>query len=343
MQQTANKILAAFYGLAFGDALGSTVNTVTVNEIEDIYGKHYEAINFDFDEPKFLVGDDTQMALYTALSMGLCLSSARPIDEVAKNLCLWFLDPQNNRPSSQQNLRAIEKLNKGIHWTSATNTSINSSTVLVRNLPIAFWLCSPEAQKHKRWQITQEATVLTHASSECMTASCLLNEALSLLLAGYQPNELPKMLRNSAISMAAYWSENLGDTLWGLPGFLSPEEYLEKGFNKCLGKISYVDTLINDSDKEHYDPCELLGEGWDAEDALAIGLYCFMLNPDNPEACVKRAAFSNGPSDTLASITGALSGAYNGTEGWPALWLSKIEYHEEILELSRVAGRKAII
>ena len=119
------------------------------------------------------------------------------------------LDPQNNRPSSQQNLRAIEKLNKGIHWTSATNTSINSSTVLVRNLPIAFWLCSPEAQKHKRWQITQEATVLTHASSECMTASCLLNEALSLLLAGYQPNELPKMLRNSAISMAAYWSENL--------------------------------------------------------------------------------------------------------------------------------------
>jgi ADP-ribosylglycohydrolase len=264
------------------------------------------------------------------------------MDEISKHLCLWFLDPQNNRPASQQNLRAIEKLNNGMHWASATNTSINSSTVLVRNLPIAYWLCSPEVQKHKRWQLTQEATVLTHASSESIVASCLLNEAISLLLSGHQPNELTKMLRNAAIDMCSYWSENLGDSLWGLPGFTSPDEYLEIGFNKCLGKINYLTTLI-DTEKEHYDPCELLGEGWDAEDALAVGLYCFLLNPDNPEAAVKRAAFSNGPSDTLAAIAGALGGAYNGTEGWPATWLSKIEYHDEILELARVAGRKALI
>ncbi|MCH2204510.1 MAG: ADP-ribosylglycohydrolase family protein [Lentisphaerales bacterium] len=342
MEQTANKILAAFYGLAFGDALGSTVDTVTVNEIEDRYGKHYEALNFDFDAPLFTVGDDTQMALYTALSMRAAIKSPRPIDEIAKHLCIWFLDPQNNRPASQQNLRAIEKLNNGIHWMSATNTSINSSTVLVRNLPIAFWLCSPEVQKIQRWQLTQEAAVLTHASSESIVASCLLNEAVSLLLSGYRPSELPKMLKSAAIDMSSYWSENLGDKLWGLPGFLSADEYLEIGFNKCLGKIHYIESLL-ESDKEHYDPCELLGEGWDAEEALAVGLYCFLINPDNPEAVVKRAAFSNGPSDTLAAITGALGGAYNGTEAWPAIWLSKIEYHEEILELSRVAGRKALI
>ena len=142
--------------------------------------------------------------------------------------------------------------------------------------------------------------------------------------------------------MSSLWSENLGESLWRLPGFLSPDEYLEDGFNKCLNKLLHATAFIG-SDKEYYDPCELLGEGWDAEDAFAVGLYCFLLNTDYPEAAVQRAAFSNGPSDTLAAISGALAGAYNGTEGWPARWLSNIEYHDEILELSRIAGRKSLI
>lgn len=135
------------------------------------------------------------------------------------------------------------------------------------------------------------------------------------------------------------WSSNLGNSLWELPGFSSSAEYLEAGFNKCLGKFQHVLTLVND-DKADYDPCELIGEGWDAEDAFAVGLYCFLLNPDDPESVVQRSAFSNGPSDILAAVAGALAGAYNGTEGWPGDWLSKIEYKDEILELSRIAGRR---
>jgi ADP-ribosylglycohydrolase len=95
--------------------------------------------------------------------------------------------------------------------------------------------------------------------------------------------------------------------------------------------------------QENMDPCELLGEGWTAEEALTVGLYAFLLNPYEPAIVTKRAAFSNGPSDTLAAIGGLLAGALNGTEGWPADWLINIEYKDELLELSRIAARAAIV
>ncbi|MCM8529833.1 MAG: ADP-ribosylglycohydrolase family protein, partial [Lentisphaeraceae bacterium] len=299
MEQTANKILASFYGLAFGDALGSKVNCITVNEIQDHYGKYYNALNFDESDDLYHVGDDTQLALYTALSMKTASISMKPIEELSKFLCLWFLDPKNNRPTSQQNLRAIERLNKGIHWSSATNTSINSSSALIRNIPIAFWFHSlSKIQTEKRWRITQEATVLTHASAESIVSSCLLNELIALLLNDCPLKDLYKRLQDTCFEQTTLWSSNIGNSLWELPGFTSSAEYLEAGFDKCLGKFQGVLTLVND-DQTDYDPCELIGEGWDAEDALAVGLYCFLLNPDDPESVVQRSAFSNGPSDIL--------------------------------------------
>jgi ADP-ribosylglycohydrolase len=339
MEQTANKILASFYGLAFGDALGSKVNSITVNEIADNYCNNYLALNFDSDEKILFVGDDTQLALYTSLALQEACEAERPIDSFIKFLNLWFLEPKNNRPTCQQNLKAIERLSTGLHWSSATNTSLNSSSGLARNIPVAYWLGNINSQRQQRWQLTQESIVLTHAAPETIVASCLLNETIAYLLNGHKPKGIPAHLYTVSEKMSAYWSTNLGDSLWQLPGYSSPEEYLQKGFSKCLSKIQLATELI-DQNKEQYDPCELLGEGWDAEDALAIGLYCFLLNTDNPENSVQRAAFSNGPSDTLAAISGSLAGAYNGTEGWPGTWLSNIEYHDEILELSRRAGRK---
>jgi ADP-ribosylglycohydrolase len=75
------------------------------------------------------------------------------------------------------------------------------------------------------------------------------------------------------------------------------------------------------------------GEGWIAEEALATGLYCFLLLPDDPEAVVRRAAYSSGDSDSIAALAGAFAGAYHGADAWPGEWARDIEYRDRLLAL----------
>ncbi len=81
------------------------------------------------------------------------------------------------------------------------------------------------------------------------------------------------------------------------------------------------------------DPSLAVGEGWIAEKAFAAGLYCFPLLPDDPQAVVRRAAYSSGDSDSIAALAGAFAGAYCGIGGWPAEWVRDIEYRDCLLAL----------
>jgi ADP-ribosylglycohydrolase len=83
----------------------------------------------------------------------------------------------------------------------------------------------------------------------------------------------------------------------------------------------------------HSDPCLLTGAGWIAEEALATGLLCFLLFPDDPVAALRRAAVTSGDSDSIACLTGAFAGAHHGTDAWPTPWADRIEYGGDLQTL----------
>jgi len=74
---------------------------------------------------------------------------------------------------------------------------------------------------------------------------------------------------------------------------------------------------------------ELLGEGWIAEEALAIALYCALVAPNFEEAVVL-AVNHSGDSDSTGAIAGNICGALYGVEAIPARWIDAVELHEEI-------------
>lgn len=80
---------------------------------------------------------------------------------------------------------------------------------------------------------------------------------------------------------------------------------------------------------------ETLGEGWVAEEALAIAIYCALVAQDWVDGVVL-AANHSGDSDSTASLTGNLLGALWGRQALPADWLVELELREIIEEL---AGR----
>ncbi len=76
-----------------------------------------------------------------------------------------------------------------------------------------------------------------------------------------------------------------------------------------------------------------LGEGWIAEEALAIGLYCALGAPDF-ESGVVLAVNHDGDSDSTGLIAGHLLGAIHGVDAIPARWLAPLELRDVIEEVA---------
>ncbi|OLT52299.1 ADP-ribosylglycohydrolase [Gordonia sp. CNJ-863] len=76
-----------------------------------------------------------------------------------------------------------------------------------------------------------------------------------------------------------------------------------------------------------------LGEGWVAEEALAISIYCALVAGDFEQAIVL-AVNHDGDSDSTGAITGNLLGAREGAGVIPERWLEQLELRDVITEVA---------
>ena len=82
------------------------------------------------------------------------------------------------------------------------------------------------------------------------------------------------------------------------------------------------------------DAVERLGEGWVAEEAVAIAIYCALVARDF-EHGVLLAANISGDSDSTASITGQILGTIGGEKVLPTRWRDKLELHDVIEQVGK--------
>ncbi|PUX67692.1 ADP-ribosylglycohydrolase family protein, partial [Cronobacter sakazakii] len=76
-----------------------------------------------------------------------------------------------------------------------------------------------------------------------------------------------------------------------------------------------------------------LGEGWVAEEALAIALFC-ALRARSFEEGVLMAVNHDGDSDSTGAIVGNLLGAMYGITALPETWLARLELNAVIQEMA---------
>jgi ADP-ribosylglycohydrolase len=77
-----------------------------------------------------------------------------------------------------------------------------------------------------------------------------------------------------------------------------------------------------------------LGQGWVAEEALAIGVYCALAAESDFERGVRLAVNHGGDSDSTGAIAGSLLGTLLGVQAIPDRWLSQLELRREIERLA---------
>lgn len=77
-----------------------------------------------------------------------------------------------------------------------------------------------------------------------------------------------------------------------------------------------------------------LGEGWVAEEALAIGLYCALTAGGDFARGVLTAVNHGGDSDSTGAVAGNIIGALYGSEVIPGIWLKQLELRDIIEEIA---------
>ena len=352
MTTQESRIAGSLFGLAYGDALGKPTEFLKVVEITRRFGATGPA---DLPEPA-LVTDDTQMAL--AVGEGLvevltgagaspgpstpaaptsaALTSETLTSETlapvwVRRFVVWAHSPENNRAPGMTCLRACGDLADGKPWIEATRMSSKGCGANMRVTPVGL---VPGISSSTRAGAAQLQAALTHGHPTGLAASELTAYATWWLLDGMAPADLPAALRERALEQREVYHHGWLGELWRRSHDSSPERFISRGWDECLGVLDRLDAALADPDPVS-DPCDATGAGWIAEEALATALSCFLLFPDDPARVLSRAATTSGDSDSIAALAGAFAGAAHGLDAFPAGWSERIEYRDRLGAVAR--------
>lgn len=292
-----------FLGLAIGDALGWPVEFLSLQQIRQLYGPH--GITDLVGDQTFLIGtftDDTQMTI--ALAEGLL---AAPPDDgdaqmaaVAKRFVAWSTSPENNRAPGNTCMAACRNLSDGADWRSSGVPRSKGCGTAMRSAPVGLLY-------HRDFETMTARAVdssnMTHGHPCALAGGLATAAAVSLALDGTPPIDL--------VTRVAELCEPLSGEAAG-----------------AIRKV--LDVLDLPADEA----MKALGEGWVAEEAVALALSSFVATPNDYTATIRRAANIEGDSDSVACIAGAISGAYNGEDAIPSRWSEVIEKRDRLVELA---------
>ncbi|GCE30636.1 hypothetical protein KDA_61200 [Dictyobacter alpinus] len=320
--------------MAYGDALGADTEFLSVEEIVRRYppaGPHDLSTTFPVR-----VTDDTQMALAVGEAL---LVAQRPYtvktleDPLRDAFIAWNESPENNRAPGMTCIQACDYLACGLPWYKATISHSKGCGANMRVAPVGLLKIGKDGvTAQSRAAIAQFQAALTHGHPTALAAADLTAYAIADLVDGGNPTGLPERLITYAQSQRSIYHQDWLGPLWRRPAAASPEAFIERGWDECLQVLERLRVAIEQMDRQS-DPCLATGAGWIAEEALATGLLCFLMYPEDPVSAIQRAATSSGDSDSIACLAGSFAGAHLGFAAWPAAWLQRIEYRERLMRL----------
>ena len=107
--------------------------------------------------------------------------------------------------------------------------------------------------------------------------------------------------------------------------------------DKHIDELSVIiDQAIRLSENKYSDLNNIhrLGEGWVAEETLAIAIYCALRHQGDFSAGIIAAVNHKGDSDSTGAVTGNILGALLGYDAIDEKWKKDLELHDVIIEMA---------
>lgn len=367
MNNLKDVIRGCLIGGAAGDALGYVVEFLQESTIFDKYGN--EGIqNFELDNKssKAVFSDDTQMTLFTASA---CLGWADIASEKEEfinlryfanvayiewlytqntaysNAMKYYREDENrfefipgdsllgtlsaellklpqlyeNRAPGMTCLSAIgercnQRRNK-VYIDSFINSKLNNSKGcggIMRVAPIAFCM---SRENNKLADIeAAECSAISHSHSLGYMSSSVLVHIINTIASVENSASLKEIIEEARDTVAEIFG---GDP------------YIAE-----LVDIINLAIKLSENNDSDLNNIHRLGEGWVAEETLAIAIYCSLKYEKDFSKAIITSVNHKGDSDSTGAVTGNILGARIGYEAIDAKWKNDLELKELILSVS---------
>lgn len=328
-----DRIKGCLIGGASGDALGYEVEFEKIKAIKKRYGIN-GITDFEIYDDKALISDDTQMTLFTAI--GLLEAKSLDNDYLA---CIWDsykdwyhtqVQKKSYKPNTQ--LYSLKELHNrrapGHTCLNSIKSSKHGGTIddpinmskgcggVMRVAPIGF-LHNDNIEKFNNGWLGANVAALTHGHPMGYIPAACLSDLIHRII--YEnDNDLERNIHKSILETMEAFAE------------YTPSCYMNE-FEQLMKKaVKLSKEAIDD-----LDGIAKLGEGWIAEETLAIAVFSCLRHTNNFKEAIICAVNHNGDSDSTGSVAGNILGAYLGLESVSnAFCIEKIELYDVIMQIS---------
>ena len=285
-QPQRDNFSASFLGLACGDALGAWTENLTPSAIRGRFkgglkGFPPMAHPYLIRNGTYLFTDDTQVSICVAQSL---VSKAEfDSEDVSQRIVQWSYSPENFREPARTLMRASKLLQNRDPKSSGSGVPSTCGAAAARFVPLGLMYAGDEKSCV---DTARELATLTHSDPRVEAAAAAIALIISKLIEGREPEETLE----DVIGKVSGISESLAESL-------------------CMVKAC--------SELDETAAFNCLGRGISISEILSIALYCFLSHPKDFKAAVLTAVNGGGKSDSIASLSGAFSGAHLGMDALP--------------------------
>jgi len=286
-------------GLAIGDALGMPTEFLSIDGIYEHFGPDGVTDFENGSHPAGTFTDDTQMSLAIANAL-IKTAEQKPLQqadieeimaEISREFVAWEKSPENNRAAGNTCMTGCRNLENGVNWRKSGVAGSKGCGSAMRSAPIGLVF----HDNHKKLkEVAIASSLATHGHPCALAGSVATAYLVALAVKDTEPEKHVDMLCDFTADISVEFVTKIRQV----------PDCLEMESRKAFG---------------------ILGDAWIAEEAVACALYCFLKSPQDYRKTVLTGANSNGDSDSIACIAGAISGAYNGIRAIPDSWIEKIE------------------
>ena len=330
-----DRAMGCMLGGAAGDALGAPVEFLDRAEIEKRYGKD-GIMNYELTLGKARFTDDTQLSMFTAAGLlkAIARMGANGLDNDVKN-CVSFLQSykyfvrgayfdwlvtQGEIEEDEMPIETWRGYVRGLYSRrcpggtciteikNGANGSVgkpcNDSKGcggVMRVAPAGIALADFFEPKQIA-EVGAEIAALTHGHPLGYMPAAALTSIIAALHLGAEINEAV----TDSVKLTL-------DMFSGAPHIGEFDSVMNFAVNLAAENISDLEAI------------EQIGEGWVAEEALAIAVYCALRHKDDFAAGIRAAVNHSGDSDSTGAITGNILGTHLGYSKIPPEFLSKLE------------------
>lgn len=344
-----DQVRGCILGGAVGDALGYPVEFMSYNQIRQKYGSR-GITEFELDENGVAeISDDTQMTLFTAT--GLLFASTRahthgvcgyPDRYVRMHYIDWFATQTGGnqggyggswlgwekkmyvrRAPGNTCLSALKAISMDM---AVENTSKGCGGVM-RVAPVAVF---NDYCQNSEGQIATLAAKLAGMTHKHPLGS-LPAAALAMIIRRIVLEECPANFNCLAGLVQRVATDVLRTRIDYDDSLTYYDKWPQESETLTALLRRTVETALEPiTDQE---AIKSIGEGWTADEALAIAVLCVLRHPDSFEDAVIAAVNHDGDSDSTGAICGNIMGVIVGERGIPARFLERLEIKDLIDEV----------